>query len=100
MFLTILNCLVFGWQKLNRIFEKYTDLSKLEKIILISDVVSTGKSIDFAQKTISDITGKTVYTGAGIENGMSIDLSNLQSGVYLAKVTGASSERVEKLVIK
>jgi hypothetical protein len=50
--------------------------------------------------SVSDITGKTVYTSGNIENGTSIDLSNLASGIYIAKVTGATTDRVEKLIIK
>lgn len=65
-----------------------------------SNGIFTFNTAETVSITVSDITGKTVYTGAGIENGMSIDLSNLQSGVYLAKVAGASSERVEKLIIR
>jgi hypothetical protein len=58
---------------------------------------STEETIDV---TVVDITGKTVHTAKGIENGGSINLSALQSGMYIAKINGASGERVEKLIIK
>lgn len=50
--------------------------------------------------TVTDLTGKTVHTAKGIENGGSMDLSGLQTGMYIAKINGASGERVEKLIIK
>ena len=50
--------------------------------------------------TVVDLTGKTVHTAKGIENGGSINLSGLQKGMYIAKINGASGERVEKLIIK
>lgn len=49
---------------------------------------------------VTDLTGKTVFTAANINNGGTMDLSALQTGMYIAKVKGASSERIEKLVIK
>ncbi|MHA3786876.1 T9SS type A sorting domain-containing protein [Flavobacterium hauense] len=50
--------------------------------------------------TVVDLTGKTVHTAKGIENGGSINLSGLQKGMYIAKINGASGERNEKLIIK
>ena len=58
---------------------------------------STEETVDV---TVVDITGKTVHTAKGIENGGSINLSTLQSGMYIAKINGASGERIEKLIIK
>lgn len=58
---------------------------------------NTQETIDV---TVVDITGKTVHTAKGIENGGSINLSGLQTGMYIAKINGASGERVEKLIIK
>jgi len=58
---------------------------------------TTEEAIDV---TVIDITGKTVHTDKGIENGGSINLSDLQKGVYIAKISGASGERNEKLIIK
>lgn len=49
--------------------------------------------------TILDITGKVVFTADKINNGGSVNLSSLQKGMYIAKVNGAASERVEKIVI-
>jgi thiol-disulfide isomerase/thioredoxin len=50
--------------------------------------------------TVTDLTGKVVYTAADINNGGSIDLSQLQTGMYIAQVKGQSFEKTEKLVIK
>ena len=50
--------------------------------------------------TVIDITGKTVHTAKAINNGGSIDLSALQTGMYIAKIKGDSGERIEKLLIK
>ena len=58
---------------------------------------STEEAIDV---TVTDLTGKTVHVAKGIENGGSIDLSGLSTGMYIAKINGASGERVEKLIIK
>lgn len=48
--------------------------------------------------TVMDLTGKVVYTAKGIENGGSINLGSLQSGVYVAKINGENSERIQKII--
>lgn len=58
---------------------------------------ATNEAVDV---TVMDITGKTVFTAKGIDNGGSVNLSGLQKGMYIAKVNGATSERIEKIVIK
>ncbi|MEL1243593.1 T9SS type A sorting domain-containing protein [Flavobacterium sp. DGU11] len=50
--------------------------------------------------TVLDLTGKVVYTAKGIENGGSINLGSLQSGLYVAKIKGMTSERIEKIVVE
>ncbi|QYJ69277.1 TlpA family protein disulfide reductase [Flavobacterium litorale] len=50
--------------------------------------------------TVMDLTGKVVYSAKEINNGDVMNLSNLQSGMYIAKIVGATAERTEKLVIK
>lgn len=49
---------------------------------------------------VSDLTGKTVFTAASIDNGGAMDLSALQSGMYIATIQGATINKVEKLIIK
>jgi Secretion system C-terminal sorting domain/Redoxin len=49
--------------------------------------------------SILDLTGKTVFSAEGINNGNTVDLSNLQKGMYIARIKSGSSERVEKIVI-
>jgi hypothetical protein len=58
---------------------------------------TTNEAVDV---TVTDLTGKTVFTAKGIDNGASINLSNLAQGMYIAKIKGATAERTEKLVIK
>jgi len=65
-----------------------------------SNGIFTFTTAETVSVTVSDITGKTVFSAGNIENGASVDLTNLASGVYIAKVTGATTEKVEKLVIK
>lgn len=50
--------------------------------------------------TVVDMTGKTVHTAKDIKDGDSINLSTLQSGIYIAKIKGEKSQRVEKIIIK
>ncbi|AWH84874.1 hypothetical protein HYN59_06935 [Flavobacterium album] len=50
--------------------------------------------------TVLDLTGKVVYTAKGIENGGSVNLGSLQSGMYIAKIKGLTSEKIEKIVIE
>lgn len=50
--------------------------------------------------TVMDLTGKVVFTAKEVNNGGSVNLSSLQSGMYVAKIKGATTERVEKIVIK
>ncbi|NMH28604.1 TlpA family protein disulfide reductase [Flavobacterium silvaticum] len=49
---------------------------------------------------VSDLTGKTVYSGSNINDGAVLDLTALQTGMYIAKVKTATTETVEKLIIK
>lgn len=50
--------------------------------------------------TVTDMTGKTVFAANGIQSGGSINLSNLQKGLYIATMKGASgAEKTEKIVI-
>ena len=50
--------------------------------------------------TIVDIQGKTVFTASNINNGDTINLSTLQTGMYIAKINGETTKRVEKIMIK
>ncbi|KOS06558.1 hypothetical protein AM493_11315 [Flavobacterium akiainvivens] len=55
------------------------------------------------QETVSvsviDVTGKTVFTAANINDGDSINLSQLQKGMYIAQVKGEKTQTTEKIVI-
>lgn len=50
--------------------------------------------------TVLDLQGKVVFTANNVNNGDAINLSTLQTGMYLAKVNGEKTERIEKIVIK
>lgn len=49
---------------------------------------------------VIDITGKTVYSATDVKDGDTMNLSSLQSGMYIVKVKGEKTEKVEKLIIK
>lgn len=48
---------------------------------------------------VTDITGKVVFTKNNMSNNDSVNLSNLQRGVYLAKLTTESAEETIKIVL-
>lgn len=48
---------------------------------------------------VTDITGKVVFTKNNMSNNDSVNLSNLQRGVYLAKLTSESAEETIKIVL-
>ncbi|MCW4469336.1 T9SS type A sorting domain-containing protein [Flavobacterium sp. MFBS3-15] len=58
---------------------------------------STQEPVDV---TVVDLTGKTVFTAKGIENGGNVNLGSLQSGMYVAKIKGLTTEKIEKIVIE
>jgi hypothetical protein len=49
---------------------------------------------------VVDITGKEVYSASNITNQTSINVSNLQQGVYLLKMKNELGEQTEKIIIK
>jgi len=50
--------------------------------------------------TVTDLSGKVVFTAKEINNGGSVNLGSLQAGMYIAKINGASGERIEKIMVK
>jgi hypothetical protein len=50
--------------------------------------------------TIVDVLGKTVYAANNITKNNSIDLSNLQKGIYFAKIEGDNASTTEKIILK
>lgn len=59
--------------------------------------ISTSETVKI---NVVDITGKTVYQTNSVQGDTSINLSDLQSGVYLMNVSGESINKIEKLIIK
>lgn len=60
-------------------------------------------NIDFADKniqkiSISDLTGKEVFTRTGLQSHESIDLSDFQSGVYIISIITGSGIKTGKIV--
>jgi len=49
---------------------------------------------------IVDVLGKTVYNANDITKNSSIDLSNLQKGIYFAKIEGDNASTTEKIILK
>lgn len=49
---------------------------------------------------VVDITGKEVYAASNLTSQSSINVSNLQQGVYLLKMKNELGEQTEKIIIK
>lgn len=49
---------------------------------------------------IVDVLGKTVYNAKNITKNSPIDLSNLQKGIYFAKIEGDTASTTEKIILK
>ena len=49
---------------------------------------------------IVDVLGKTVYAANNITKNSSIDLSNLQKGIYFARIEGDNATITEKIMLK
>lgn len=49
--------------------------------------------------TIFDVTGKVVYTKNKVVNNETLNISNLQSGVYFAKLSSEGSDKTIKIIL-
>lgn len=49
--------------------------------------------------TITDLTGKTVFTAKEVTNQSSLNLTSLQSGVYLVKMSNAAGVQTKKIIL-
>lgn len=49
---------------------------------------------------ITDISGKTVFTMSQVTNDTQMNLSSLQKGMYLVKISGDGSEENKKIILK
>ena len=52
------------------------------------------------QMQIIDVLGKVVYSSENVANGVNIDLSNLQKGVYIAKIVENEKISTQKIILK
>ncbi len=59
--------------------------------------IQTESNLDI---TIFDITGKLIFNASNVTNGGHIDLSALNSGLYLVKMNDGNNESTQKLIIK
>jgi len=50
--------------------------------------------------TVTDLTGKIVHAARDITDGGSINLGNLQKGMYIAQIKGATIQKTEKIIIE
>lgn len=60
----------------------------------------TLQSFDVVDVQITDVFGKVVFEKLKINNGETIDLTNLQKNVYFAKVSTAEAQVVQKIVLQ
>ena len=59
--------------------------------------ISTKNSVNLS---VIDVLGKVVYNNSQVDKNTNIDLSNIQKGVYLVKITGENISTTEKLILK
>ncbi|MFT3793627.1 T9SS type A sorting domain-containing protein [Flavobacterium sp.] len=50
--------------------------------------------------TVSDLTGKVIFTQNQVTSETAIDLSAFQTGIYLAKMSNGTSEQTQKIILK
>jgi hypothetical protein len=64
---------------------------------------STGRLQIKADSVVSvelvDVLGKVVFTSKNVNNDTILDLSSLNKGIYLAKITGENINYTEKVVL-
>jgi Secretion system C-terminal sorting domain len=49
--------------------------------------------------SIVDVTGKVVFVASNITKDKNIDLSGLQKGMYLARISGENTTSTEKIIL-
>jgi hypothetical protein len=59
--------------------------------------IKTNETVDV---TVTDLTGKVVFTMKQVSNDSQMNLSSLQKGIYLAKIVGQGTEQTQKLILK
>ncbi|HEY0045325.1 MAG TPA: T9SS type A sorting domain-containing protein, partial [Flavobacterium sp.] len=59
--------------------------------------ISTDENVDV---TISDLTGKVIFTATDVTNQTEIDLSSFESGIYIAKVVNGETQHTQKIILK
>jgi len=64
----------------------------------VFSIITTSNSN--SQITISDVSGKVVYNTNTSLNSVSVDLSDINKGIYIVKVTNETGVNVERIIIK
>lgn len=59
--------------------------------------IATNNSVSI---TLTDVTGKIVFSASEITSDSQLNLSNLQKGVYFAKINDGASEQIQKVILK
>lgn len=92
----IMNSALASQQLSNDSFE----VAKIKVFPNPSNGVFTIDTVLSTEVKVLDITGKNVYTASNITNQSSINVSNLQKGVYFLKMNNELGEQTEKIIIK
>ena len=64
----------------------------------VFNIITTSNSN--SEITISDVSGKVVYNNNTNLNNVSVDLSEINKGIYIVKVTNETGVKVERIIIK
>jgi Secretion system C-terminal sorting domain len=80
-----------------------TDFEKTSKVKLYPNP-STG-IVKIATKTpvsisLTDVTGKLVYSASDVTSETQLNLSDLQKGIYFAKINDGTTDQVQKVLLK
>ncbi len=76
------------------------DIAKINVFPNPSNGVFTIDTVLPTDVKVMDITGKEVYKSSNITNQASLNLTNLQKGVYMLKMKNENGEQTEKIIIK
>ena len=76
------------------------ELAKIKVYPNPSNGVFTIDTTSPTDVAVFDVTGKQVYNASSVTNQTSLNLTNLQKGVYMLKMNNELGSQVEKIIIK